>query len=602
LKTSLTEFANKVRDAADIVDIIGSFVPLKRSGAGFKGLCPFHKEKTPSFHVHPGKQIFHCFGCGVGGDVIKFIMMFDRVNYRNALEQLAHRLDLPIPQLSFQPREDALEKQKRDIFAVNDFTRSFYQKHLMSKEAEKAREYLRNRGLSGEIIKKFKIGFAPKGWENLLAAARKKGYSSTLLQEAGLVIPGKRKGEFYDRFRERIIFPIINLQGQCVGFGGRAMGDEQPKYINSPESKVYKKGKLLYGMNMAKGDLRGQIPALVVEGYMDLIALHKYGFSNGVATLGTALTDDQARLIKRFTKEAIFIYDGDEAGQNAMLRGCEVFLGQSLAVKLVILPNPEDPDTFLTKHGPDKFAALLDSKKDFIDYFLEIGRNKYDFSTPEGKIGLLDLLKPILSKVSQPILFDDYTRRLAETLNLDQKLVKRHIRARTFRSKRSLAQNIEQQSAGSVPIIEKSLLKLIIENPGLRDQAQEQLNTDWLSSPQVNKLTQEILKLQQEGSLAREFDYSVLIEEIDEKEAVFIRELAFFEFDLDNDPAFLEYLLKRLRLNYEARIRHNLVLEARNLQIKGLKESDDIHQLTDKIHNKTIDIWETRKKLFNKEG
>lgn len=600
MKTSLTEFADKVRETADIVDIIGSSVALKRSGASYKGLCPFHKEKTPSFNVHPGKQLFHCFGCGVGGDVIKFIMLFDRVNYRSAIEQLSHRLGLPIPELISQPREEGLEKRRRAILEVNQFALDHYQRQLKTREAKGARDYLQERGITSDLIGLFRIGFAPDRWDDLLTASRKKGYSASLLEAAGLALPGKKSGSHYDRFRGRIIFPIFNIQGQCVGFGGRILGEGEPKYINSPESEVYKKGKILYGLNLAREHLRQDQPVLLVEGYMDLIALYKHGFQTGAATLGTALTDDQARLLKRFTKEVVFVYDGDEAGQKAMIRGCEVFLGQSLSVKVVILPDLDDPDTFLSKHGTAEFTQILETKKDFIDFFLETGRKSYDLNTPEGKINLLDLLKPLLSRVHQPILFDDYIRRLSEGLKLEPKLILRHIKARTTSSLRQIRETIQQQISGNIPLLEMIFLKIILEYPDLRSQAYEYIKPEWLSSPQIEKYMDFIMK-EQTSETTEPLDYTRILNQITEEEGRLLRELAFCDFEQEVDSDFLTLLINRIRLNYEAQIRHNLVLEIQKKEKQGGGESQDISDLTDLIHDKTKEIWQTRKNLFHKE-
>ncbi|MBN1901611.1 DNA primase, partial [Candidatus Sumerlaeota bacterium] len=596
MKTNLTEFAEKVRETANIVDIIGSSISLKRSGASYKGLCPFHKEKTPSFHVHPGKQLFHCFGCGVGGDVIKFIMLFDRLDYRNAIEQLAHRIGLPMPELVSQPKEEGLEKRRRAIFEVNQFALERYQRMLKSPEANAARDYLVKRGITGELIRRFGIGYAPDRWDDFLVAAGKKGFSASLLEEAGLVLPGKKGGNFYDRFRGRIIFPIFNLQGQCVGFGGRILDKGEPKYINSPESEVYKKGKLLYGLNLAREQLREDQPVLLVEGYMDLIALYKHGFQTGVATLGTALTDDQARLLKRFTKEVVFVYDGDEAGQKAMIRGCEVFLGQSLSVKVVTLPEMDDPDTFLAKHGKEQFSNILETKRDFLDFFLETGRKMYNLNTPEGKINMLDLLKPMLSRVHQPILFDDYIRRLSEALKIELKLILKHIKARTTTSLNQIRETIQKQVTSDIPLLEMILLKILVEFPDLRSLVHEYMNPDWLTSPQVKKYMEILLK-EQTGEFPETGEYSRMLTEAPEEDGRFLRELAFCEFEQKVDPDFLSLLMRRIHMAYESQVRHNLVLEIRNKEINGQKQEHDITALTDIIHNKTKDIWKTRKNL-----
>ena len=616
MKTSLTEFANKVREAADIVDIIGSIVPLKRSGSGFKGLCPFHKEKTPSFNVHPGKQIFHCFGCGVGGDVVRFMMMYERVDFRTALEHLAARLGLPLPELVYKPRDKAGESRRRALSSVNEFALAFYEKLLRSGEGKAAREYLRKRGVSEEIEKKFHLGFAPDRWDDFLTEARKKSFSDDLVQAAGLALPGKRTNKPYDRFRGRVIYPIFNLQGHCVGFGGRILkqgdssgstqGKDSPKYLNSPETEIYQKGRILYGLNLARDSLRGETPVLLVEGYMDLIALHSHGFANSAASLGTALTGDQARLIKRFAREVIFLYDADEAGQKAMLRGCEVLLAQSLAVKVVILPEGDDPDTFLEKNGAKAFREFIGKKRDFLDFFLETAGKKFDIHTPEGKIAALGMLKPILSRVHEPILLDDYTRRLGENLKLEQKLVIRHIRAKTTAARLSTTETIREQTTRNVPIVEIGFMKCILDNPGLRKMARERLDPEWLSSPLVKKFTRLILETGESSNEAqaplsdpREI-FSRLADQGDEREEEFLREVIFLEIpELSEGPTedFLAFLLDRLRMSHQTRERRRMVKEVLNREKNGETDTDDI-DITKRIHQSSREIWETRKILF----
>jgi DNA primase len=597
MKTSLREFAAKVRETADIVDIIGSIIPLKRTGSTFKALCPFHREKTPSFNVHPARQIFHCFGCGIGGDVIKFWMLHERLDFRSALETLARRLGLPVPELSATPEDLSREKKRRLLFEVNQFALKYYQKCLEKKAGGEAREYLSRRGVEQGLWENFQLGWATENWDDFLTAAGKNGYSSELLNEAGLILPGKTKGGFYDRFRGRIIFPILDLQGHCVAFGGRILTSGEPKYLNSPETETYKKGKVLYGLHLAREALRGEQPALLVEGYMDLIALYKFGFTTGVASLGTALTEDQARLLKRFTKEVIFIYDGDEAGQQAMLRGCEVLLGQSLLVGVVVLPEKDDPDTFLARHGTKTLQSLIEKRIDFLDFFFETGRKKFNINTPEGKIAVLDMLKPILEQVHQPIMFNDFTMRLSSGLKLDQKLIIQHIRAKSENMKKSVGEVIYKQAKEGIPLLELGLLKILIENPDLRETVQQELDPDWLTNPIVRAFIQRLL---QSASGGQEIsNYTGLEEHVSEEEAQLLREIAFLDTLMPEEPGvkMLPIILKRLHIAHEAKSRHNMVMEVQKIE-KEMSADKDTSGLTDGIHQKTLHIWQTRKNLF----
>ncbi|HQH13311.1 MAG TPA: toprim domain-containing protein, partial [Candidatus Sumerlaeota bacterium] len=388
--------------------------------------------------------------------------------------------------------------------------------------------------------------------------AVKKGYSQNLLLEAGLILPGNTKGSFYDRFRGRVMFPIIDLHGDCVAFGGRILGDGEPKYLNSPETDIYKKGRVLYGLNLTRGQLRGNEPALLVEGYMDLIALYKYGFNTAVASLGTALTEEQARLLKRFTKEVIFIYDGDEAGQKAMLRGCEVLLAQSLSVKIVVLPESEDPDTFLDKKGAAGFQSLIEKRMDFLDFFIETGRRDFNIRTPEGKIAVLDMLKPILDRIHHPILFNDYTFRIAEGIGLEQRLVIQHIRAKNAGVKKTADEAIQKHAKEKIPPLELFLVRILLDNPELCPKAQETLELEWVSSSVLRGFISRYLSEAQESS-----DFISIEENASEEEASLLREATFISSPLPNasPEELLRINLERLKISHKRRHRRHLVQE-----------------------------------------
>ena len=594
MKSSLTDFANNVRASADIVDIIGGYIPLKRAGASYKGLCPFHKEKTPSFNVHQGRQIFHCFGCGVGGDVIKFIMMQERLDFRAALEHLARRLGIPLPEITTRSEDDGREKKYRALREINNFALKYFRELYESSEGVSAREYLKGRGIDSDLAKRFAIGWAPDRWHDFLDTAVKKGYSQNLLLEAGLILPGNTKGSFYDRFRGRVMFPIIDLHGDCVAFGGRILGDGEPKYLNSPETDIYKKGRVLYGLNLTRGQLRGNEPALLVEGYMDLIALYKYGFNTAVASLGTALTEEQARLLKRFTKEVIFIYDGDEAGQKAMLRGCEVLLAQSLSVKIVVLPESEDPDTFLDKKGAAGFQSLIEKRMDFLDFFIETGRRDFNIRTPEGKIAVLDMLKPILDRIHHPILFNDYTFRIAEGIGLEQRLVIQHIRAKNAGVKKTADEAIQKHAKEKIPPLELFLVRILLDNPELCPKAQETLELELVSSSVLRGFISRYLSEAQESS-----DFISIEENASEEEASLLREATFISSPLPNasPEELLRINLERLKISHKRRHRRHLVQEVQKAE-KTIGVNEDVLRMADDIHQNSLDICELREKLF----
>ncbi|MGH7682119.1 MAG: DNA primase [Candidatus Eiseniibacteriota bacterium] len=349
----------EVRNAIDIVAIVGERVPLRRMGRAWKGLCPFHAEKTPSFTVNPERQIWHCFGCNRGGDVFSFLMELDKVTFPEALASLAERAGVELP----KGGSGAGDAARNRLYQANALANDFFKATLRSTDGAKARAYLAGRGFDEVQLDRFQVGFAPEGWESLLAALSKL-LPASVLEEAGLVVR-RGDGTHYDRFRDRITFPIEAAAGRVAGFGARALDPEQtPKYLNSPETAVYRKGGLLFGLPLARAGVRQAKQVIVAEGYMDVMRLHAAGFTNAVCTSGTALTPDQARLLARFEQEVLLVYDGDDAGIRAADRALDALLGAGIAVRVLVLPEGEDPDSFLAKRGASEFTALAERAGD----------------------------------------------------------------------------------------------------------------------------------------------------------------------------------------------------------------------------------------------
>ncbi|WP_394018024.1 DNA primase [Anaerococcus cruorum] len=342
---------DEIRASSNIVDIIGEYVDLKRAGSSYKGLCPFHNEKTPSFTVDEKKQLFHCFGCGVGGDVVSFIMQKEGLSYPESLEYLANKAGI---RMEYSNTYEANPRNK-ELYEINKDIMMFYYKNLLTNK--EAINYLKNRGLSGKIVNRFMLGFAKNSWQDLCDYIEYRGYDKKDLEDIGL-IKKSSKGNYYDKYRNRIIFPIINHYGNVIGFGGRAIGDEMPKYLNSPESDIFKKRFNLYGLNIYKKQKGSDI--ILVEGYMDVIALNNFGIDYGVASLGTALTPDQAKLIKRYAENIYICYDRDSAGINATNKAIEIFLDAGVKPKIITLEEGLDPDDFIKKYGKE---AFLEKKK-----------------------------------------------------------------------------------------------------------------------------------------------------------------------------------------------------------------------------------------------
>src|SRR4030088_2077724 len=380
-------FADRVKQQADIVRVVSEYVRLKKSGQNFTGLCPFHAEKSPSFAVHPTKQIYHCFGCGVGGDVFKFVMEVDKVTFPEAIRVVAEKCGIAIPRPKASSPEERKENQQRTLLVeMHREAQTFFVQQLGGTlEGKAARAYLEDRGLDKDAIARFGIGYAPSGGDALLRFLKSK-YKEPLLIESGLVSRDQSGGaRMYDRFRRRITFPIANESGKIVAFGCRALGDDQPKYLNSPETPIYSKSNVLYHLDRAKEALRRSDFAVLVEGYMDAIAVARAGISNVVASCGTSLAEPQIKLLARFTQRVIVNYDPDTAGQTATERSISLLLEHDFEVRVLALPGQADPDKFIREHGAEAYTKLLKESPPYVDYLIARTR-QMDMSTAEGKL------------------------------------------------------------------------------------------------------------------------------------------------------------------------------------------------------------------------
>lgn len=437
----------EIRHAVDIVDLISESVLLKKTGKNFAGLCPFHAEKTPSFTVSPDKQIFHCFGCGTGGNVFSFVMKRDGLAFGEAARLLARRGGVDLPERRLSPLEQRQAGERERLFEVNrmalDFFRNALAKHP---EGHRALAYLEGRGLTRQTIDHFLLGYAPKGWDNLLNALGRKRVGPQLLSQAGLVVARKEGSGFYDRFRERIIFPILDETSRVVAFGGRVLDDSTPKYLNSPETPIYQKRRTLYGLHRAKEFCRAAGSAYIVEGYLDLIALHAHGIENAVATLGTALTAEHLQTLGRFAEKMVLVYDSDEAGirsahrcvelfwkEHVDFRRGDVFREEQADTHILVLPAGHDPDSFLAGHGADQFRSLAQSAPGIVTFLLEAAVARHGLAT-EGKIRIVaELLEP-LAAINDTVARALYVKQLAERLQLPERIILERLGAHAGRS------------------------------------------------------------------------------------------------------------------------------------------------------------------------
>lgn len=418
-----------------IEDVVGQYVALTRKGSNLFGLCPFHGEKTASFSVAPEKGIYYCFGCHKGGGVINFIMEEESLSYPDAVRFLAKRAGMEVPE--DEQYQSRYKKQER-LWALSKEAARFFHANLYGPAGVQGLEYARKRGISPNTLTKFGVGFAPNSWTALLDAMKRKNYTEEELLEAGLALRHQTKGTVYDRFRNRLMFPIIDVRGHVIGFGGRVMDDSTPKYLNSPETLIFNKRKNLFAMNLAKKTKAGKI--ILVEGYMDAVALHQYGFDCAVASLGTALTEEQVNLLSKYTEQVVLIYDGDEAGQNATRRAMPMLEKSGLQMRVLRMKNAKDPDEFLKKYGADAFKVLLEGAENQMEYQLQALRRKYDISQDDQKVEFLQAAAALLATVNSSVQREVYGTRAAEAAGVTWDAMKLEIekafRRRQNREKR----------------------------------------------------------------------------------------------------------------------------------------------------------------------
>lgn len=484
---------SQIQGRVDIVEIISGFAPLRRAGRNFKAPCPFHHEKTPSFMVNPDKQIFHCFGCGAGGNVFGFLMKAEKKDFLEVVESLAERTGVELPKAKNFSPENA--RRSELLVKANQSALEFYHKTLLERpEAEAAREYLKIRGFGSAAIENFKLGYAPEAWDSLCRAL-KDHHSESLLEKAGLAIPRKEGGGFYDRFRKRIIFPIFDMKGICVAFGGRVLDDSLPKYLNSPETEIYTKGRHLYGLHQARTAIRQKDSVIVVEGYMDLVACHQAGIENVAASLGTALTSEQARLLKRHTLKAVILYDADKAGELATLRGLEIFLEEGMEVKVVRLPEGHDPDSYVKSFGRECFDEALKNALSLFDYKLNLLRQSHGDSL-EGRVKIANEMVGLFGKIENQILRSALLKELSLRLSMPEEALtaeakKSRGQLKNFKEQGSAAQGA--RTVRQIPMIERQVLGLILESEEFWREARETLTLEDFENSAVRKILGSVL-------------------------------------------------------------------------------------------------------------
>ncbi len=490
------ELLDQIRDANDIVDLISEYVPLKRRGKNFLGLCPFHSEKDPSFTVTPEKQIFYCFGCGEGGNVISFLMKHEKLTFPEAVKLLAKRANIPLPKESFDGKR---EKQLDKLYYANQVANEYFIKNLYREvPGRKARQYLKKRKFDPETQKLFSLGFAPLDWEGLRRYAQAKGIEAEVLNQAGLAVPRAESSGFYDRFRNRITFPIFNLSGKIVGFGGRVLDDkDEPKYLNSPETPIYQKGKILYGLNLSKDEIRQKESAILVEGYVDLISLYQAGIKNVVASSGTAFTQTQARLLSRYAEKVYLFFDADTAGQSATFRSVDLLFSEGIEVFVVSLKQGEDPDSFLRKFGVEAVREKIQKARPFIDFKYEsLGKDFEELSIREQEKVIFDLAETA-GKITDEIRRNLFIKKVAQTFKIDEapilKLVSKK-KPSAVGGRRTADSGLQGEAILSgEEKIERGLLRILMEDQKLLKMTTDKLGLDDFSTSEHKEVFQLIL-------------------------------------------------------------------------------------------------------------
>lgn len=504
------EIVAQVIDRCDIVDLISSYVPLKRAGRNFKTNCPFHHEKTPSFVVNPDKQIFHCFGCGVGGNVVGFVMKHDRLEFPEAIRMLAQKVNVTIPETKRPGDRTANVRQL--IFDVNALAARYFHENLISdkgKPALEARTYLKKRKVGLETVKRFQLGFAADRWDGLIKYLRAQGTRPELMEQAGLIIPRDQGGGYYDRFRNRIIFPIADTQAHCRAFGARALssgsGEDKTtaKYINSPETPVYTKGHHLYGFHLAKQAIGQEDCAIIVEGYMDCIMPYQAGVANVVASLGTALTVEQIRLLRRYTKNVVMLFDMDAAGESAIMRSLDTLVEEGMDVKVGALDEGHDPDSFVRQYGGDAFREKIRQARTLFDYKLGVLMNRYEAGAIEGKVRISGEMLRTVDKFGNAVLRAEYVKRLAGALAVpEQALVTELKKVRQMTGgKKGFGRDggpktpVQEQ----LRVVESDILKLLLEEKSFVEATKKEIAPSDFRDERIRKVISRIYDLVEQG-------------------------------------------------------------------------------------------------------
>lgn len=583
------ELLDEIKSKNDIVDVVSKYVVLKRKGRNYFGLCPFHNEKSPSFSVSPDKQIFHCFGCGVGGDVFRFIMKTENVSFVESVQLLANRAGVKLPN-NLSPYEEKNNKLKEKIYKVNQEAAQFYHENLYKPTSKQAQEYVKKRKLGNNTLKSFLIGYA--GYNNeLLAYLKSKGFSEETMLASDLI--GKSKeGRLYDKFRNRLMFPIQDIRNRVIAFGGRVLDDSKPKYINSPENLVYHKGSNLFGLNVAKRNVNGMLKRiLIVEGYMDAISLYQSGITNVVASLGTALTDNQGRLLRRNSEQVILGYDADGAGQSAIVRGMDILKNMGVDIRVLQISGAKDPDEYVNKYGPEKFKKCMDNAISVVEYKIKNLKNDLDLNNTNDKIKFLNEIAKTLSEVDNTMEREVYIDKISSTYNISKEAIYAEVNKKMYKN----AKSVKVLERNSAPIInsnsnnekideatlrrEKMVIYLLINYP--KESAEKIIKAVDLESIKDNK-NKEIISVLFDKIKNNENMQNVLVNFEDEETINYITGILAYDFEITDLNKAIDDIEKNYLRERNVTRRNQIVRELENTNLSNdekIKLESELNQI-----------------------
>ncbi len=577
----------EIRRRADIASLIGEYVTLKKAGRNYLGLCPFHQEKTPSFTVSPDKQMFYCFGCSEGGNVFSFLMKLNHLTFPEAVRHLAKKVGVVIPERTMSREEKERYSLAEQIRQVNELAAVFFTTTLQSPAGEGAREYLRKRGIGESAIRTFRLGFSPDGWRHLHEYLEKKGVSPKLAEQAGLLVErtGKSQGH-YDRFRGRVMIPIEDVDGRVIAFGGRVMGTDEPKYMNSPESAVYSKGKTLYGLARTGEAIREKGFALLVEGYFDLIALWNAGIPNVVAMLGTALTQTQVDLIRRYTARVAAVFDPDEAGRKALARSLELFLARNIHARAVILPDGQDPDDFVRIHGREKMDEVVAKAWPMADYYIEQilgGRGTLE----EDRDRLREAVS-FLGRIEDDVERNLFTKKVAEAFDVDEEVLKTEVLRGRSRGRSAVPADLPRRTtAAEMDPLELSLIRVMLEYPAKGSVVRESAVLTAFRTEELKSLGEKLLAADRDGRTGR--DVSSLVSRLAEGP---LREKLLSH--LVEESPYTEELIDRLMADTIRKIKERSNKERSRTLTRKIREAERVGN-GELVNRLTVDVERLRK-------